>query len=86
MNAAGVTVVDGALNYTPGLTALGIVGLAYTNNDLSANTATTLCALDSTLDQIALQSPPNSDQRGLLTAKRTSWPACPRRSRSCARA
>ena len=60
VNVGGVTVVDGALNYTPGVTALGIVGSAYTNNDLSANTATTLYALDSTLDQIALQSPPNS--------------------------
>ena len=60
VNAGGVTVVDGALNYTPGVTALGIVVSAYTNNDLSANTATTLYALDSTLDQIALQSPPNA--------------------------
>lgn len=60
VNAGGVTAVDGALNYTPGVTALGIVGSAYTNNDLSANTATTLYALDSTLDQIALQSPPNN--------------------------
>ena len=60
VNAGGVTVVDGALNYTPGVTALGIVGSAYTNNDLNANTATTLYALDSTLDQIALQSPPNA--------------------------
>lgn len=59
VNVGGVTIVDGALNYTPGATALGIVGSAYTNNDLSANTATTLYALDSTLDQIALQSPPN---------------------------
>ncbi len=60
VNAGGVTVVDGTLNYTPGVTALGIVGSAYTNNDLSANTATTLYALDSSLDQIALQSPPNN--------------------------
>ncbi len=60
VNAGGITAVDGALNYTPGVTALGIVGSAYTNNDLAANTATTLYALDSTLDQIALQSPPNN--------------------------
>lgn len=60
VNAGGVTAVDGALNYAPGVTALGIVGSAYTNNDLNANTATTLYALDSTLDQIALQSPPNN--------------------------
>jgi len=60
VNPGGVTIVDGALNYTPGATAPGIVGSAYTNNDLNVNTATTLYALDSTLDQIALQSPPNS--------------------------
>ena len=60
VNAGGVTIADAALNYTPGTTALGIVGSAYTNNDLSASTATTLYALDSTLDQIALQSPPNN--------------------------
>lgn len=60
LNPGGVTIADGALNYAPGTTALGIVGSAYTNNDLDANTATTLYALDSTLDQIALQSPPNN--------------------------
>lgn len=60
VNANGITIADGTLNYTPGVTALGIVGSAYTNNDLDANTATTLYALDSTLDQIALQSPPNN--------------------------
>lgn len=60
VNAGGVTVVDGMLNYTPGVTALGIAGSAYTNNDLNSDTATTLYALDSSLDQIALQSPPNA--------------------------
>ncbi len=60
VNAGGVTVVDGALNYTPGVTALGIAGSAYTNNDLDASTATTLYAFDSMLDQIAIQSPPNA--------------------------
>lgn len=60
VNPGGVTLVDGTLNYTPGTTARGIVGSAYTNNDLNPTTATTLYALDSTLDQIALQSPPNS--------------------------
>ena len=60
VNAGGGTVVDGTLNYTPGVTALGIAGSAYTNNDLNADTATTLYALDSTLNQIALQSPPNA--------------------------
>ncbi len=59
-NLAGTTLVDSALNYTPGVTAMGIAGSAYTNNDADANTATTLYALDTSLDQIAIQSPPNA--------------------------
>lgn len=66
-NLAGSTLADGALNYTatatPGPAALGVSAAAYTNNDLSpatpATTGTTLFVLDATLDQIALQSPPN---------------------------
>ena len=57
---AGGTLSDGALNYTAGVTALGISAAAYTNNDLDATTATTLFDLDTTLDQIAVQSPPNN--------------------------
>jgi hypothetical protein len=60
VNSGGVTLADGALNYTAGTTALGIVAAAYTNNDLDALTATTLFGLDSSLDQIAIQSPPNN--------------------------
>lgn len=60
VNVGGVTLADGALNYTAGTTALGIVAAAYTNNDLDALTATTLFDLDSSLDQIAIQSPPNN--------------------------
>ncbi len=70
VNAGGVTTVDLALNYTVGVTALGLTGAAYTNNDLDATTATTLYALDSTLDQVAIQSPPNNGSlvaTGLLT-------------------
>lgn len=59
-NLAGTTIVDTALNYAPGVTALGVGGSAYTNNDADANTATTLYALDTNLDQIAIQSPPNA--------------------------
>ncbi len=68
VNAGGVTLVDGMLNYPPGQPgvrgpdATGVTGSAYTNNDLSpstATTATTLYALDSSLNQIATQSPPN---------------------------
>ncbi len=66
------TAVDGTLNYpggqaTPvaGLAAQGVTGAAYTNNDLSTTTGTTLYDLDTTLDQSALQSPANS---GFLAA------------------
>ena len=60
VNAGGTTIADLALNYTPGTNATGIVGAAYTNNDLDALTATTLFDLDITLDQIAIQAPPNN--------------------------
>jgi Domain of unknown function (DUF4394) len=60
VNAGGVTLSDGALNYTLGTTTLGIAGAAYTNNDLDATTATTLFDTDTSLDQIAIQSPPNN--------------------------
>ena len=62
----GTTLQDDALDYpvaamlnSVGPTALGITGSAYTNNDVVADTATTLYALDTNLDQIAIQSPPN---------------------------
>ena len=66
VNAGGVTIEDGTLNYLPvppattPTTALGVTGAAYTNNDLDPNTATTLFDLDSTLDQVVIQSPPNN--------------------------
>ncbi len=62
VNAGGVTVNDGTLSYTAPATttALGVTGAAYTNNDLDANTATTLYDIDSTLDQVAIQSPANN--------------------------
>jgi hypothetical protein len=53
------TVVDGPLNYLA-VPATGIAGAAYTNNDLAADTATSLFDLDTALDQVALQSPANS--------------------------
>jgi hypothetical protein len=63
----GPTVMDDPLDYPPpsptntsGLKALGIAGAAYTNNDLSADTATTLFDLDTMLDQVAIQAPPNN--------------------------
>ena len=39
---AGQTQTDAQLNYTAGMTATGITGAAYTNNDLDMNTGTTL--------------------------------------------
>jgi hypothetical protein len=64
VNLGGVTIADGTLNYTLGTAATGVTGAAYTNNDLDANTATTLLDIDSNLDQVALQVPPNN---GTLT-------------------
>jgi hypothetical protein len=75
VNSGGTTLVDGTLTYTPPPIdpatptplpippALGVVAAAYTNNDLEANTATTLFVVDSTMNQIAIQSPANN---GLL--------------------
>lgn len=63
------TAVDGTLNFTttatPGPAAAGIVGAAYTNNDLDARTATTLFVLDAAADRVAVQSPANA---GFLVA------------------
>lgn len=69
VNPGGVTINDGTLTYTaPPATpvaSLGVTAAAYTNNDLDPNTATTLFDMDSTLDQISLQSPANN---GILAA------------------
>ncbi|MFZ0142365.1 MAG: DUF4394 domain-containing protein [Aeromicrobium sp.] len=54
----GTTTNDGVLDYA-GVTAPGVTGAAYTNNDLSPDTATTLFDIDSNLDQVAIQLPPN---------------------------
>ena len=59
----GVTVANGTLTYTPppatAVPALGVTAAAYTNNDLNQpNTGTTLFDLDTTMDQVVLQSPP----------------------------
>jgi hypothetical protein len=60
INAGGVTLADTALNYTAGTPTLGVTGAAYTNNDLDPTTATTLYDIDSTLDQVVIQAPPNN--------------------------
>jgi Domain of unknown function (DUF4394) len=54
------TQTDMPLNYTPGTNALGVTGAAYTNNDLDPDTNTTLFDIDTTLDQVSIQSPPNN--------------------------
>lgn len=57
----GVTTVDVTLTYPPTTTpATGLTGAAYSNNDLDANTGTTLYDIDTTLDQVAIQSPANN--------------------------
>jgi hypothetical protein len=54
-----ITQMDLSLN-NAGATALGVTGAAYTNNDLDPNTNTTLFDIDTTLDQVSVQSPPNN--------------------------
>ena len=61
MPAAGKTAVDGTLTYPPSTApATGVTAAAYTNNDLDPSTATTLFDLDTSLDQISVQSPANA--------------------------
>jgi hypothetical protein len=63
---AGRTAVDGPLTNPPvppataGARAKGVTAAAYTNNDLSPDTATTLFDLDTAGDQVSLQSPANA--------------------------
>ncbi|HEV7734188.1 MAG TPA: DUF4394 domain-containing protein [Candidatus Binatia bacterium] len=64
VNTGGTTLQDGALNYTAGVTTSGIAGAAYTNNDLDPTTVTSLFDLDTALDQIAVQAPPNNGSLG----------------------
>jgi Domain of unknown function (DUF4394) len=64
------TQTDMPLNYMAGTNATGVTGAAYTNNDLDSNTGTTLFDIDTMLDQVAIQSPPNNGSlvaTGLLT-------------------
>ncbi len=53
------TANDTGLAYVPAAVAT-IAAAAYTNNDLDASTATSLFDVDTNLDQVALQSPPNA--------------------------
>ncbi len=53
----GVTAVNSNLN-TAGVVTTGVSGVAYTNNDASADSATTLFDIDTNLDQVSIQAPP----------------------------
>jgi hypothetical protein len=61
VNPGGTTAANMALNYPAPVNidlALGITGAAYTNNDLSDTTGTTLFDIDTVRNQVAIQSPP----------------------------
>ena len=57
----GVTIIDGNLN--PGNP--NVAGAGYTNTFFGASTTTTLYVLDSSIDDLLIQNPPNS---GVLTS------------------
>ncbi len=67
VNAGGTTINDGTLNYAM-VTATGVTGAAYTNNDLDAGTATTLYDIDSNLDLLVTQAPPNDGTLNIVGA------------------
>jgi hypothetical protein len=79
--APGVTATDGVLAYpgvppAPPTTATQVTAAAYTNNDLDPNTATTLFDIDTTLDQVVIQSPANAGllaPTGKLTVDASRW-------------
>lgn len=58
-STSGTTFEDAALTYDGEDVAEGITSTAYTNNDRSIATGTTQFDIDSNLDQVAVQSPPN---------------------------
>ena len=60
----GTTAMDTSLTTPPATTPTsGVTAAAYTNNDLDATTATTLFDINTTTDQVVIQSPANN---GLL--------------------
>ena len=71
VNDLGATAANATLTYTlppttPVVAAVGVTAVAYTNNDLNQpTTGTTLFDLDTTLDQVVIQSPPGN---GILVA------------------
>ena len=80
--AIGMTTTDGSLAFpgvppAPATPAFGVTAAAYTNNDLDANTSTTLFDIDtSALAQVEVQSPANAGllaPAGKLTVTPTMW-------------
>jgi hypothetical protein len=61
----GTTTVDGGLN-NAGAPAAGVAAVAYTNNDADPNTGTTLFDVDTALDQLVIQAPPNAGGLNLV--------------------
>jgi len=59
MLQTGDTFTDGTLNRA-GVTAMGVTGAAYTNNDNDPATATTLYDIDAWRDELVVQNPPNA--------------------------
>lgn len=74
--AGAPTVVDGRLTTPPATgTTQGVTAAAYTNNDSSPDTATTLYDIDTTANTLVLQSPANAGTlapTGNLTVDPTS--------------
>ena len=56
----GTVTTDTALATPTPEAATGITAAAYTNNDTDGNTGTTLYGIDSRLDQLVIQAPPNA--------------------------
>ncbi len=73
----GATTTDTALTYTPPTAATGVTAAAYTNNDKLAvtDTGTVLYDLDTSLDQLVIQAPPNNGQLNRVGAARRDLPA-----------
>lgn len=55
----GTVTTDTALATPTPESATGVTAAAYTNNDTDGNTGTTLYGIDTRLDQLVIQAPPN---------------------------
>src|SRR5262245_31222408 len=68
VNMGGTTATDAPLTIMAGtavVTATGVTGAAYTNNDLAMATGTTLYDVATMQDQVVVQSPPNGVPGGV---------------------